>query len=220
LFVFWITGNQAISHEGFRLRFAELNLHLSPSVIVITAMRVTLRLEVDGEGRESATARIETSTLMICRKESKEEGLARLNTVTMAHWEHFSHGSDIGIRGIGGSVEEAFVQAALALTAVVADVATVGSQEVIEVRCEAPDLELLFVSWLNAIIYEMAVRKMLFGAFRILVAGGSLSGTLAGERADPERHRVAVEPKGATVTALKVARDQTGQWLAQCVIDV
>jgi len=36
-------------------------------------------------------------------------------------WEHFSHESDIGIRGVGETEEEAFQQAALALTAVIVD---------------------------------------------------------------------------------------------------
>ena len=138
----------------------------------------------------------------------------------MASWEHFSHGSDIGVRGIGRSAAEAFEQAAVALTAVVADVATIRRQEIVEVQCDAPDLELLLVSWLNALIYEMAVRKMLFCEFRVVLAGCSLTGTLAGENVDPERHRVAVEAKGATFTALSVNCDQDGQWLAQCVIDV
>ena len=137
-----------------------------------------------------------------------------------AGWEHFSHGSDIGVRGFGGSVEEAFEQAALALTAVVADVSRIEESESVEVRCEAPDLELLFVSWLNAVIYEMAVRTMLFRKFRVVISGCSLTGTLVGERVDPERHQVAVEAKGATVTALRVQREQDGQWLAQCVVDV
>ena len=138
----------------------------------------------------------------------------------MASWEHFSHGSDIGVRGTGSSVEEAFEQAAIALTAVVADVVTIEQNEIVEVQCDAPDLELLLVSWLNAVIYEMAVRRMLFSKFRIVLAGCSLTGTLAGERVQPERHRVAVEAKGATVTALRVACDQDGQWVAECVIDV
>jgi SHS2 domain-containing protein len=138
----------------------------------------------------------------------------------MACWEHFSHGSDIGVRGTGSSVEEAFEQAAIALTAVVADVATIEQSEVVEVQCDAPDLELLLVSWLNAVIYEMAVRRMLFSRFRIVLAGRSLTGTLAGEKVKPERHQVAVEAKGATVTALRVTCDQDGRWLAQCVIDV
>jgi SHS2 domain-containing protein len=138
----------------------------------------------------------------------------------MAGWEHFSHGSDIGVRGFGGSVEEAFEHAAIALTAIVADVSTVGQTEALEVRCSAPDLELLFMSWLNEIIYEMAVRGMVFSKFRVALSGQSLTGTLSGEKIDPEHHHVAVEAKGATVTALRVACDQQGQWVAQCVIDV
>jgi SHS2 domain-containing protein len=30
----------------------------------------------------------------------------------------------------------------------------------------------------------------------------------------------AVEPKGATLTALKVERQDDGAWVAQCVVDV
>lgn len=135
-------------------------------------------------------------------------------------WEHFPHGSDIGVRGYGSSVGEAFEQAAVALTAVVADVSRVGRSETVEVRCSAPDLELLFMSWLNAVIYEMAVRAMLFSDFQVAISGCSLAGTLQGEAVDPERHHLAVEAKGATATALRVARDPKGHWFAQCVVDV
>lgn len=31
-------------------------------------------------------------------------------------WEHFEHGADIGIRGVGSTKAEAFAQAAMALT--------------------------------------------------------------------------------------------------------
>ena len=37
------------------------------------------------------------------------------------HWEHFPHEADMGVRGHGASREQAFEQAALALTAVIAD---------------------------------------------------------------------------------------------------
>lgn len=138
----------------------------------------------------------------------------------MAKWEHFSHGADIGVRGFGESVEQAFEQAALALSAIVADISTIAPSESIKVHCDAPDLELLLMSWLNAIIYEMAVRRMVFSEFRVVISELSLTAGLAGEKVDPERHQVAVEAKGATVTALRVGRDPDGQWLAQCVVDV
>ena len=138
----------------------------------------------------------------------------------MVRWEHFAHGADVGVRGFGESVEQAFEQAAMALSAVVADISTIRSRETIEVECDAPDLELLLVSWLNRIIYEMAVRSMLFGSFHVSISGCSLSAHLAGETVDAERHQIAVEAKGATVTALRVARDPDGEWIAQCVVDV
>ena len=138
----------------------------------------------------------------------------------MARWEHFAHGADVGVRGFGESVDKAFEQAAIALSAVVADVSAIAPSETIEVYCDAPDLELLLVSWLNAIVYEMAVRKMVFGKFRVAISGNSLNGGLAGERIDARRHDLAVEVKGATVTALKVARGEDGNWIAQCVVDV
>jgi SHS2 domain-containing protein len=106
-----------------------------------------------------------------------------------------------------------------ALTAVVTQAAVEPSLAV-EVRCEAPDLELLFVEWLNAVIYEMAVRRMLFGRFAVTIEDSRLTGTLWGEGVDIERHAPACEPKGATYTALKVARDPSGIWSAACVVDV
>jgi len=135
-------------------------------------------------------------------------------------WEHFPHGADIGVRGWGRTPECAFEQAALALTGIVTD-AEVRPLCKIETTCEAPDLQLLFVEWLDAIIYEMAVRRMLFGRFAVEIDGmRRLRGTLWGEPVNVARHEPAVEPKGATCTALRVAREADGGWSAACVIDV
>jgi len=136
-----------------------------------------------------------------------------------ARWEHFAHDADVGIRGFGATPAEAFEQAALALTAVVTH-AEVKSADAVAVSCTAPDLELLFVDWLNAIIYEMAVRDMLFARFAANIEGGRLEGTLWGESVDVARHAPACEPKGATYTALKVAQAADGSWSAGCIIDV
>jgi len=136
-----------------------------------------------------------------------------------AGWDHFPHDADVGLRGFGATPAQAFEQAAHALTAVVTH-AEVAPGVAVEVRCEAPDLELLFVEWLNAIIYEMAVRRMLFGRFAVTIDDGRLTGTLWGEGVDIERHAPACEPKGATYTALRVSRDTSGVWSAACVVDV
>jgi SHS2 domain-containing protein len=135
-------------------------------------------------------------------------------------WEHFPHGADIGVRGIGATRAEAFEQAALALTAVVADPAHVAADTIVEIGCEGPDDELLFADWLNALIYEMATRKMLFGRFAVSLHDHALHARVWGEPLDRLRHRPAVEVKGATYTALSVTRCEDGKWVAQCVVDV
>ena len=135
-----------------------------------------------------------------------------------ARWEHFSHDADIGVRGWGRTPAEAFEEAALAVTAVVTQ-AAVDPRTAVRVACDAPDIELLLVEWLNAIIYEMAVRKMLFGRFVVQITDNRLNGTMWGEGVDVARHAPACEPKGATYTALKVEQ-VGGLWSAECVVDV
>jgi SHS2 domain-containing protein len=134
--------------------------------------------------------------------------------------ELFPHGADVGVRGIGPTRTCAFEQAALALTSAVTDPASVAPQQAVEVTCEAPDDAYLLLDWLNALIYEMAVRRLVFGRFAVSIEGNRLHGWAWGEPVDRARHLPAVEPKGATLTALKVAAREDGAWVAQCVVDV
>jgi len=134
-------------------------------------------------------------------------------------WEHFHHQADIGVRGIGATLEEAFGGAALALTAVICSPDKVNPRTPVAINCQCDDPELLFVDWLNALVYEMAVRRMLFSRFEVHVQGNTLTATAWGDKADPEVHETAVEVKGATYTQLKVSHDEN-RWMAQCVVDV
>jgi len=145
--------------------------------------------------------------------------VSALETKEAARWEHFAHAADMGVRGIGATKHEAFEQAALALTAVITDPAAVAPKAAIAIECEAPDDELLFVDWLNALVYEMATRHWLFGRFEVRLDGRRLQARAWGEPTDIARHQPAVEVKGATYTALRVAKEND-VWVAQCVVDV
>lgn len=138
----------------------------------------------------------------------------------MSGWEHFPHEADVGIRGWGATLEEAFAQAALAMTAAVTDPSRILAREAVEVECEAADREQLLYDWLNALVFEMAARRMLFGRFELRVSDGKLEGKAWGEPVSVARHSPTVEVKGATYTELDVAQRSDGIWVAQCVIDV
>lgn len=135
-------------------------------------------------------------------------------------WEHFEHDADIGLRATASSREGLFVAMAEALTALVTDPEKVRPSEAVSIECEAPDDALLLTDWLNALIYEMATRKMLFGGWQVTIDDHVLRATASGERVDRARHEPVVEVKGATYTSLSVTRDSEGAWHGQCVVDV
>ena len=110
-----------------------------------------------------------------------------------AHWRHFDHEADMGVRGYGATLAEAFEQAALALTAVAVDPASVEPVDQVDLVCEGPDTELLLVDWLNALIYEMSTRRALFSRFKVVIEGGHLRASAWGQKVDIEKHQPAVE---------------------------
>jgi SHS2 domain-containing protein len=134
-------------------------------------------------------------------------------------FENFPHDADIGVRGRGTTLAEAFANAARALTAVVTDPAAVREVLSVEVGCEAPDPETLLFDWLNALVFEMATRHVLFARYEVTVDGARLRARAFGEPVEVARHRPAVEVKGATWTGMRVFRERDG-WVAECVVDV
>ena len=142
----------------------------------------------------------------------------------MEKFELFKHGSDIGVRGRGSSLNTAFEQAALALTNVITAPILVKPLKERTIVIDAPNVDILLIDWLNAIIYEMATAKMLFSEYKLTIEsrenGLHLQANLKGENIDRARHQPAVEPKGATFAELKVEKLSEDHWQAQCIIDV
>jgi protein archease len=124
--------------------------------------------------------------------EPADTGADMETAVPAPAWDHFPHEADIGLVGIGPTKAEAFRQAAIALTAAVTDPSTVRLLTPITFECHAPNDELLLVEWLNTLIYEMAVRSMLFGDFTVEIDRGELHATARGEKVEQERHEPAV----------------------------
>lgn len=140
-------------------------------------------------------------------------------TPTTKAWEHFAHGADIGVRGIGKNIDEAFEMGAHALSAIVAELKEIKPTESLEIHCHAPNLEILFFDWINALIYEMDTRHMVFGEFEVHIQKNDLKAKVWGELLDVKKHSSTVEPKGATMTELKVGNKEN-LWIVQCIVDV
>jgi len=134
-------------------------------------------------------------------------------------YETFEHGADVGVRGQGRTLEEAFAEGAKAMFSVMVDLRAVRPLRRVAVEAQAEDREMLFVQWLNELLAAAHLEGMVFCEFETRIEGLRVRGTALGEPLNLARHETIVEVKGATLTALKVAEAPAG-CLAQCVVDV
>jgi SHS2 domain-containing protein len=142
--------------------------------------------------------------------------------------ETFEHIADVGVRGWGRTVEDAFIGGAEAMLGVMFDTSKVEGRREVDIECGADDLEALFVEWLNALLTKRDLEGMVFVKFEVRIEDGPedgddakvLHGKAFGDAFDPEVHDVRTEVKAATYSQLKVGRDADGRFVAQCIVDV
>ena len=139
--------------------------------------------------------------------------------ILRSDFETFEHEADIGIRGFGTTLEEAFANAAEALYSVMVDITRVDQKEFRGVNVSADDQGQLLVEWLNALLAVSDIERMVFSRFEVRIEGDRLAGTAWGEHLDRTRHHAHVEVKGATYHMLDI-RQENGLFVAQCVVDV
>ena len=135
-------------------------------------------------------------------------------------WETFDHMADIGIRGYGRTMEEAFENGARALFSILVEDLSEVLPEVTEgVSCSSFDVVGLFVAWINELIALADIKQMVFSEFKTHIAKMELTGTAAGQKWDLLGGHKGIEVKGATFTEALVEKRE-GLWIAQCVVDV
>ncbi|RKH11069.1 archease [Corallococcus praedator] len=136
-----------------------------------------------------------------------------------AHWEHFTRDEQLGVRGVGHSMEQAFELTAQALCALVTDPKRVEAHEELEVSCHSADHDQLLADWLSAVVGAMAARRLRFQCFAVRLDGLNLFGHGFGERAGVERHGANVAVTGATFTGVSVRQGPGGVWTAEALVD-
>jgi len=138
-------------------------------------------------------------------------------------YELFPHPSDMGVRGMGSTVEEAFSEAARAMFSLMTDLEKIEPKEAVPFEVEAESLEDLFVRFLTELLFLRDVHGMLFSRFSLKIEEEGRRfravGEAYGEKFDPQKHARGIDVKAATYNLVKVEK-QNGTWLAQGVVDV
>ena len=137
-------------------------------------------------------------------------------------FETFEHGADIGVRGTGMTLEEAFNNCARAMFSIMVEkLDEIEPVERIKIQCSSIDLSGLLVAYLNNLIAEADIRKLIFKDFECSInkALNKLNGHALGGYIPSGQDNLGIEVKGATFTLAKVEKDGK-LYVAQCVVDV
>jgi tRNA nucleotidyltransferase (CCA-adding enzyme) len=138
----------------------------------------------------------------------------------VARFEYFEHGADVGIVGRGADLETAFAEAGAALFDLIVDLERVNPAREVRIECRAANREELLVEWLNVLLAEADLRRLVFCRFSVnSLSPTHLEGSAWGERLDRQRHAPKIEVKAATYSMLAVGKDDEG-FFARCVVDV
>lgn len=127
----------------------------------------------------------------------------------MKKFELIEHTSDIGLLAYGGTLAEAFANAARGMFSVIAEIDNVREAESRRVEVSADDIEGLLFEWLNSLLYYFDVETLLFSRFDITEFEDTrLVAECRGEKYDSTRHHLKTGVKSATYHMLGVDRQK------------
>ncbi|MHB8907754.1 MAG: archease [Syntrophales bacterium] len=138
----------------------------------------------------------------------------------MSGYRLFDHTADLGIEISGGTVEELYAGAALALFDLLTDIGAVRMAQVRTIAVEGDDPADLLVNFLRELLAAWNSTGFLGRECTIReLTSRHLTALLGGEPCDPVRHRINKEIKAVTYHQSSVRRTAEG-WVARVVFDV
>jgi homoserine kinase len=149
-------------------------------------------------------------------------GPSRAAPTVGAGFEITEHTADLGLRVWAPSQPVLFEQAALALSSLLCDPATVEPRETFTVVAEAPagSPDALLVAWLNELLYRVETDGIVLSRFTVEgLTRRYVSARAQGEPIDQRRHQPRFIVKAATYHDLSV-RQHEGRWEATVLLDV
>lgn len=139
----------------------------------------------------------------------------------MKPFEYIEHTADAGMRVRGNTLRDLFNHAAQGLFEMIAVVDTIDETLSIDVEIVAESVEMLFVKWLDELIFRHETEEIFFKRSNILnISSKELSAHVYGEPTNFDKHIVYTEIKAVTFHQLYVIQNPNGVWEAQVIFDL
>ncbi|MFQ6086126.1 MAG: archease [Candidatus Bathyarchaeia archaeon] len=139
-------------------------------------------------------------------------------------YRYLDHVSDAYVECEGGSVEEAFESAGVALFNLMTDIERVEPKESRDIEVEGEDLSALLFEWLSELLYRYDAGMMYYSKFEVHSVerhgdGFRLKATIWGEKVDRSKHPPRTEVKAATYSLMEIKR-AAGRVIMRYVVDI
>ncbi|MEW6571172.1 MAG: archease [Nitrospirota bacterium] len=138
----------------------------------------------------------------------------------MSDFEVLDISGDVGIKAVGPSLQEAFINASLGMYSLITNLDAVQERKEIDLSIESDSPEGLLVSWLNELIfyfdaYGFIGKKISIKKF----SEKEIEAVVRGEEFDPERHEGKLLIKAATYHRLQIS-SVDDSWEINVIFDI
>ncbi|HEU4604651.1 MAG TPA: archease [Nitrososphaera sp.] len=126
-------------------------------------------------------------------------------------YRYLDHMTDAVIEAYGGSLEEAFENAARGLNDTMIDLKTVWPSREIKIAATGHDLHSLLFDWLDKVMLLLVADGIVMSEFSVKIkqnGGYSLEGVAKGEKLNLERHSYKVEIKAVTYHEMEIKQEK------------
>lgn len=137
-------------------------------------------------------------------------------------FEFFDVTADVGLRAYGGSLDESFQNAALAMFEVMTDTTQINPQIKRTITLESEDRQALLYDWLSELLFVHDYEDLVFSQFNVKITAtdrgtSRLHAEIWGDKFNQSIHEVRDEVKAVTFHLMEI-RKENG-FMVQVILD-
>lgn len=126
---------------------------------------------------------------------------------------------DVGVRVEGKTLNECFINSALALYSLITDINQVEEKEIREIEISEENLEDLLVSFLNELIFIFDTYGFIGCKVELEIKDKTLKAKVYGEKFNPQKHERKLLVKAATYHGLSLKKEKDC-WITEIIFDI
>jgi len=132
-------------------------------------------------------------------------------------YEFLPHTADVKFKAFGKTLEEAFENAILAVSEIIAKKNKIKPTKTKNIKAQGTDKKSLFYNLLEELVY-LAEKGFIVTSGKVAVKGNKLDAALLGD--DTSNYKGLEHIKAPTYAEMRISKKSANRWLVQAVLDI